>query len=181
MDVTSKHDDPGLGVIDDAESADAAPLDLTPRDVKPRRKATKKQRWIAAFVLVAVVGALGAVLFEGLTNATVFFYNVDQAVAKRSELGTSRFRIQGNVIPGTVHDLGSAMAFDLKYNGVEVHVVHTGDVPDLFKPQIPVVLEGHFQGKTFDSDQMLLRHSPEYDAKHPTRDREADQDAKKKS
>jgi cytochrome c-type biogenesis protein CcmE len=168
-------------IRDDAESADSAPLDLTPRNVAPRRKATKKQRWLAAGVLVVVVAALGGVLFEGLTNATVFFYNVDQAVAKRPELGSTRFRIQGNVIPGSVHDQGDAMAFDLKYHGVEVHVVHTGDVPDLFKPSIPVVLEGHFSGKVYKSDQMLLRHSPEYDTKHKSRDRQADQDAKKTS
>jgi cytochrome c-type biogenesis protein CcmE len=168
-------------VLDDAESADSAPLDLTPRDVAPRRKATKRQRWLAAGVLVVVVIALGGVLFEGLTSATVFFYNVDQAVAKKSELGTTRFRIQGNVIPGSVKDEGDAMAFDLKYHGVEVHVVHTGPVPDLFKPSIPVVLEGHFSGNTYDSDDMLLKHSPDYDVKHKTRDRQADRDAKKTS
>jgi cytochrome c-type biogenesis protein CcmE len=180
MDVTRPPEISGVAQ-DDAESADSAPLDLTPRDVRPRRKASRKQRRLAAAVLVVVVAALGVVLFEGLTNATVFFYNVDQAVAKRPELGTSRFRIQGNVIPGSVHDEGDAMAFDLKYHGVEVHVVHTGDVPDLFKPSIPVVLEGHFDGKIYRSDQMLLRHSPQYDAQHKTRDRQADQDAKKSS
>ena len=58
--------------------------------------------------------------------------------------------------------------------------VKNGGVPDLFKPSIPVVLEGHFAGKVYKSDQMLLRHSPEYDTEHKTRDRQADQDAKTK-
>jgi cytochrome c-type biogenesis protein CcmE len=118
------------------------------------------------------------VLFEGLTNATVYFYNVDQAVAKRSELGTSRFRIQGNVIPTSVRDEGQRMEFDLKYHDVVVHVVHTGDVPSLFKPAIPVVLEGSFRGDTYRSDRMLLKHDETYDEDHKSRTREAEQDAR---
>jgi cytochrome c-type biogenesis protein CcmE len=70
------------------------------------------------------------------------------------------------------------MMFDLKYHGVVVPVVHTGDVPDLFKPKIPVVLEGAFDGGTYRSDRMLLRHDATYDEKHGTRTRQAERDAR---
>jgi cytochrome c-type biogenesis protein CcmE len=174
MDVT-----PTTGThLDDDEAADAAPLDLTPRDVAPRHRATGRRRWGAIAALVVVVAGLGIVLFEGLTNATVYFYNVDEAVAKRPELGTSRFRLQGNVIAGSVHDRGDRMTFDLKYHGAVVHVVHTGDVPDLFQPKIPVVLEGAFDGDTYRSDRMLLRHDSTYDEEHRSRTRQAERDAR---
>lgn len=172
MDVTTPADH------DDLESADAAPLDLTPRVVAPRRRATRRQRRWAIAVLAVVVAGLGLVLFEALTSASVYFYNVDEAVAKRAQLGTTRFRIQGNVIASSVHDRGNHMTFDLKYHGAVVHVVHTGDVPDLFKPSIPIVLEGAFSGTTYHSDQMLLRHDATYDEEHKTRNREAEKDAK---
>ena len=163
--------------LDDVESPDSTPLDLTPRDVAPRRRASGRQRWIGIFVLVAVVGALGVVLFEGLTSASVYFYNVDEAVAKKAELGTTRFRMQGNVIAGSVHHDGDRMTFDLKYHGVKVHVVHSGDVPDLFKPAIPVVLEGKFSGDVYRSDRMLLKHDATYDEKNKSRNRDAEKDA----
>jgi cytochrome c-type biogenesis protein CcmE len=165
-------------IDDDLESADASPLDLTPRDVAPRRRASGSRRWGGLIVLGVVVAGLGFVLFQGLTNATVYFYNVDEAVAKRSDLGTSRFRIQGNVIPSSVDDEGQRMEFDLKYRDAVVHVVHTGDVPSLFKPAIPVVLEGAFQGDTYHSDRMLLKHDETYDEEHKSRTREAEQDAR---
>ncbi|MCC6225465.1 MAG: cytochrome c maturation protein CcmE [Microthrixaceae bacterium] len=171
MDVTTPEHD-------DAESPDAAPLDLTPREVAPRRSSSRR-RWGGLIALIVVVGGLGFVLFEGLNNATVYFYNVDEAVAKRDELGTSRFRIQGNVVPGTVEDSGSTMEFDLKYRDAVLHVAHRGDVPDLFKPSIPVVLEGTFaeDGREYRSDRMLLRHDSSYDEKHQDRKRQAEQDA----
>ena len=34
---------------------------------------------------------------------------------------------------------------------------------------IPVVLEGRFQGDTFASDRIMVKHSEDYIAKHPTR------------
>ncbi len=169
-----------MDVTDDVESPDAAPLDLTPREVVVRARRTGARRWWGIAALVVVVAGLGFVLFEGLTNATVYFYNVDEAVAKRSELGSDRFRVQGNVIPGSVRDEGERMEFDLKFRGVQVHVVHTGDVPDLFKPSIPVVLEGHFQdgSTTYRSDRMLLRHDSTYDEEHEDRTRDAERDAR---
>lgn len=131
-------------------------------------------------VLLVVVVALGVVLFEGLSNATVYFYNVDQAVAKRAELGSSRFRIQGNVIPGSVNNEGARLEFDLRYGSKSVHVIHRGDVPDLFKPSIPVVLEGSFdRDGVYRSDRMLLRHDSTYDEKHGDRTREAKRDAER--
>jgi len=166
--------------VDEAESPDAAPLDLTPREHTPRRPVTRRRRWGGVVLLVVVAAGLGFVLFEGLNNATVYFYNVDQAVAKRHELGSSRFRIQGNVIAGSVKDERSRIEFDLRYGDATVHVVHRGDVPDLFKPSIPVVLEGTFDTRgVYRSDRMLLRHDSSYDEQHRNRTRDAERDAQR--
>ena len=55
-------------------------------------------------------------------------------------------------------------------------VVHHGDPPELFKPGIPVVLEGHWQGATYDSDLIMVKHSEQYRAKNPTRVKNYPQD-----
>jgi cytochrome c-type biogenesis protein CcmE len=54
---------------------------------------------------------------------------------------------------------------------VEVPVLHHGDPPEMFKPGIPVVLEGQFQGgtDTFSSDRILVKHSETYIAENPDR------------
>jgi len=118
---------------------------------------------------LVVTAALGFLLFRGLGSATLYFRTADEAVAQRQSLGTRRFRIEGNVVPGSVRETGDQVDFTIESNRVTVPVVHHGDPPELFKPGIPVVLEGRFQGTAFASDRILVKHSEEYIAKHPGR------------
>ena len=54
------------------------------------------------------------------SNATMYFYNADEAVAKKTSLEDKRFRLQGTVVPGTVRDTGETVDFDVTFNGVTV-------------------------------------------------------------
>jgi cytochrome c-type biogenesis protein CcmE len=176
MDVT----EPAGHLAEDEAGIDAG-IDLTPRDVTPRRRRGRRATW-GIIVGVAVLALVGIVLWNGLTQATVFFYNVDQAVAKRQEIGDKSFRMQGNVIRGTEHRHQGGMTFDLTYGGKVVTVDYTGEPSELFGPAIPVVLEGHFVGNdSFSSNSMLIRHDNNYDQKNPTRVKQAEKDAEKQS
>jgi cytochrome c-type biogenesis protein CcmE len=119
-------------------------------------------------VLVLLLGALGFVVFRGLTNATLYFYNADEAVQRHDQLGERRFRLQGDVQDDVVETADGAR-FSVVFNGVTVRVNHVGDPPELFRPGIPVVLEGHWDGDVFASDRMLVKHSAEYRAENPDR------------
>jgi cytochrome c-type biogenesis protein CcmE len=132
---------------------------------KPRRRRNVRAYALALVVLVA----LGFVLFRGLGNATLFFYNVDEAVARQHSLGQKRFRLQGTVEAASIVRTEDGASFTVTYNGAEASVVHRGDLPQLFQPSIPVVLEGHWQDGTFESDRMLVKHSEVYEAKNPDR------------
>ena len=121
-----------------------------------------------ALCLAAVAAAL-IVLFVNLGHATQFFRTADQAVADRTHLGHRRFRIEGTVVDGSVHESGQQVAFVIESKGVTVDVLHTGDPPQLFKAGIPVVLEGRFEGERFASDRILVKHSESYQVQHPDR------------
>ena len=133
--------------------------------VRPPTRSTRRY-WIAGVVVAA---ALGFLIVRGLGNATLYFRTADEAVAQKQQLGDRRFRIEGTVVAGTVRESGGSTAFNIESKGVIVPVAHTGDPPELFKPGIPVVLEGHFQGDTFASDRIMVKHSEDYIAKHPER------------
>src|SRR4051794_18243388 len=120
-------------------------------------------------VAAIIVAALGFLLWQGLGNATVYFKTADEAVHQRASLGSRRIRVEGAVIPGTVHQVGNDVAFQIENNGVNLDVRHTGDPPELFRDSIPVVLEGKFDGTTFASDRIMVKHSSTYTAKHPDR------------
>jgi cytochrome c-type biogenesis protein CcmE len=129
---------------------------------RPRRR----RRWLPLAVLGVVVFGLGALVYKGLNDATLYFRNADEAVAQRAELGDKRFRLQGTVVGEPEVD-GDEVTFAVAYNGVEVEVAHTGTPPDMFEPGIPVVVEGHWH-TTYDvfvSDRMLIKHDESYESK----------------
>lgn len=126
----------------------------------------RRRLWVAGAV---VLGALGFLLVNGLGNATLYFRTADEAVAQRDSLGGRRFRIQGDVVGGSVHQQGNDVSFTLASKGVEVPVQHHGDPPELFRAGIPVVLEGRFRNKVFTSDRILVKHSESYIADNPDR------------
>lgn len=125
-----------------------------------------RRRQVVAAAVIA--GAVAYLLVQGLGNATEYFKTADQAVADRAQLGTKQFRIEGTVEPG-VRRVGNSTDFSITANNVTVAVVDSTSPPELFKPGIPVVLEGHWAGDIFSSDLIMVKHTSSYAAAHPDR------------
>jgi cytochrome c-type biogenesis protein CcmE len=125
--------------------------------------------------LLVVVG-LGVVVWQGLTSASLYFYNADEAIAKQATLGDKRFRIQGTVLGDTIRSTAHGVDFTIAFNGVRVEARHEGDPPELFQAGIPVVLEGHWapSGDWFASDRILVKHSATYEEENPDRLKDAE-------
>jgi cytochrome c-type biogenesis protein CcmE len=125
-------------------------------------------------VLVAVVIGVGVVAYQGLTSASLYYYNADEAVAQRADLGDKRFQVQG-LVRDDVASTADGVTFTITFNGVDLAVHHDGDPPELFKPGIPVVLEGQWDpsGDFFASDRILVKHSEQYQADNGDRLRDA--------
>jgi cytochrome c-type biogenesis protein CcmE len=154
-------------------------VELTPRTSEadgPARRPRKRRSPLAYGTMVAVLIGLGVVVYQGLTSASLYFYNADEAVEQRDDLGERRFRLQGSVLGESIEQTGTGIAFTVAYNRVPVDVVHAGDPPELFEPGIPVVLEGRWSsaGDVFESDRILVKHSEEYEAENEERLDEAE-------
>lgn len=151
---------------------------LTPQP--PRSGRSRSRRWIPG--LVAVVVVVGVVwLVWNLFTGTLYFYNADEAIERRSELGDDRFTLQGtpvecSISPGVQGD-EIVTAFSVAFAGVTVDVVHRGEPAELFSGGVPVVLDGRWvEGPTevdgFDgladdgwyyaSDRMRVKHDNDY-------------------
>jgi cytochrome c-type biogenesis protein CcmE len=115
-------------------------------------------------------------VYQGLTSASLYFYNADEAVAQQSDLGDKRFRLQGTVLGDSIEPTEAGVDFEVAFNEVQVEVHHDGDPPELFQPGIPVVLEGRWDpsGEFFASDTIRVKHSEQYEADNQERLDEAD-------
>ena len=119
----------------------------------------------AAVAVAACVVAISAivVLTVVLSENVVYFRTVSEAVAQRSSQGDDRFRMAGEVVPGTLVETRDGVRFEVTDGKATAAVVHRGDPPDLFKDGAPVVCEGSWDGDdAFASDRILIRHGNEY-------------------
>jgi cytochrome c-type biogenesis protein CcmE len=152
-------------------------LELTPRPAPTRAPTPRHRRspWVYGVLVVVLVG-LGVVVYQGLTSASLYFYNADEAVAQRDDLGDRRFRLQGTVLGDSLHSTEGGVDFTVAYNRVHVEVHHDGDPPELFQPGIPVVLEGRWDpsGDFFASDTIRVKHSEQYEAENEGRLQDAE-------
>jgi len=138
-------------------------VELTPRPAPATRR--RRSPWAYGALVVVLLG-LGLVVYQGLTSASLYFYNADEAVEQRADLGDKRFRLQGSVLGESIAPTDDGVDFTVAFNGVRVDVHHDGDPPELFQAGIPVVLEGRWAetGDVFASDTIRVKHSEQYEA-----------------
>ncbi|HEY6474251.1 MAG TPA: cytochrome c maturation protein CcmE [Acidimicrobiales bacterium] len=134
-----------------------------------RRRRTKRR---LLFVFVLLVAALVFLLVEGLGSSLDYFDTINQALSHRAQLGTTSFRLEGNVMPGSIHSTAAGADFSMCQGANMVDVVNTGSPPQLFQSNIPVVVVGHFSSDTsrqFLSNTIMVKHSSTYTAQYPGR------------
>ena len=107
------------------------PADAWRRVLRRRRPRARSARSStpapAGWPRVVVLGALGFLVFQGLGNATLYFRTADEAVAQRAELGDRRFRIEGDVVAGSVRQDGDDVyVHHRRRRASTVPVVHHG-------------------------------------------------------
>ena len=133
-----------------------------------------RHRWRYVTVAVVLLGAFTFLVAKGLGGSLNYFDTVDQAVSQRATLGDRTLRLEGLVVPGTVVRTANGVAFVAAGTHHRIRVENTGSPPQLFQPNVPVVVVGHFSGSEFLSDQIIIDHSAQYIEQYPSRVRAPD-------
>jgi cytochrome c-type biogenesis protein CcmE len=156
-------------------------VDLTPRTQTdlgggaaaeaPTAPVRKRRRWLPAALVAALLVGGAVVLFQGLTNATVYFCNADEVGVKGGCEAGQRFRLQGAVVDGSVERTGDVVErFLVTYDGATVPVTYNGEPGGIFREGIPVVVEGRMgTDGTFAGDRVLVKHTEQYVEQNPDR------------
>ena len=141
---------------------------MDPPPVTVARPKPKRMRYIVAGGLC--VAAVLYLVVGGLSSNIVYFRTVKEAADAhdKAPADTSRLRIAGAVVPGTVQRRPDGVSFVVTDGVRKARIVHHGDPPELFKDGAPVVCEGHFDKgdtgpvPTFESDRIMIKHGAEY-------------------
>ena len=129
----------------------------------------KRYRLLALAVL-GVSLVLLAVLFVGNINGNlVYFLTPEEAQQQKADFADGRrLQIGGLVAEDSVESGPGGLRFVVvsgtQADAAAVPVVYDGSPAQLFRPGIGVVLEGSWNGGTFDADTMIVKHDENYQA-----------------
>jgi len=129
----------------------------------------KNQKWVYLAAILLVGTGVGYLLFSGLSQNSMYFLNVSEALAMPAEKLTQA-RLFGTVAEnGIEHDpssLGvSFFAQDSADPSQAIRVHFRGAVPDTFKAGVEVILEGSFTADTrvFEATTMMTKCPSKYE------------------
>lgn len=132
-----------------------------------RMKKSARKTLVAVLLIVAGVGFL---IYKGVSETGVYYLTVGEVVGADTEGFSDRgIRVSGKVVDGTVEYNQRALNLkftvrDLADEEKTMKVVYTGVVPDAFKPDVEVILEGSYDRatNTFHAKTLLAKCPSKY-------------------
>ena len=134
-----------------------------------KRTRKKQRKFLVGFGVV--IAAIGYLIYTGATDATMYYLTVSELKAA-IETGDVSYdedmRLHGKVVNGSIQrgDVGSLrIRFIAHEGGVETPVVYTGVVPDTFRDDSEVVLEGGYgRDGTFSAHTLYAKCPSKYES-----------------
>lgn len=127
------------------------------------------QKWVYLAAVLLVGAGIGYLVFSGLSQNSVYFLNVGEALAMPAEK-LSQARLFGsvsadNVVPDPAGMGVSFTALDKDDPSKAIRVHYRGAVPDTFKPGVEVIMEGAFdpQSREFEASTLLTKCPSKYE------------------
>lgn len=115
--------------------------------------------------IVAGLGLLAVLigfLVYNLQGNLVYYRVPSEITSAPDAVDWGRFRLGGQVVPGTIVADGDRTRFEITDGDAVVVVSHIGVPQQLFREGIGVVVEGTWDGTTFSSDSMIIKHDEQY-------------------
>ncbi|AFZ66374.1 cytochrome c maturation protein CcmE [Deinococcus peraridilitoris] len=127
-----------------------------------RRRKRGKAGYLVA--LIALLGVVGAMLYGNLSKSLVYFVTPTEYRSALAQYQGKTLRL-GGLVQGEQYDPQTQLLrFTITDGSVHYPVQYQGAVPELFKANQGVVVEGRFTGDTFQARSLLVKHSEEYRA-----------------
>ncbi len=138
----------------------------------------RKKQLVAVAALAVAGGALAFISMGGIEKNLVYYWDVAQLSQKGNAAIGAHIRLGGVVQEGSLDWKPEAMSLHFSIGMAtkgepKIMVASTGAPPQMFREGIGVVLEGSYDGKVFNADRLMVKHSNEY---HPPKEGERPHD-----
>ncbi|HZS77658.1 MAG TPA: cytochrome c maturation protein CcmE [Ktedonobacteraceae bacterium] len=145
-------------------------LNIVQEEEQPLPK--KRRRHVPVSFLLAGLAILGAVAYLVFANTqtNAVYYMTVSELKHCSTCASQSVRVAGVVQPGTVvrNDAQQQIRFVIADGGQSLEVVYSGIVPDIFRPGITVVVEGHYTGQgPFQATTLLAKCPSKFQSATP--------------
>ena len=123
-----------------------------------------------------IIGTVSYLMFSGINDSMVYYYTVSEMFDRIPEVSGTGIRVSGHVSPGTIRkDTERSQVEFLVFEKDDDHVlpvIYQGIIPDTFKDNAEVVVEGTYSSekKRFQATVLLAKCPSKYQAleeQHP--------------
>ncbi len=127
---------------------------------------TKKQVKFTAGSLV-IVTTIIYLIYTGVSQTSVYFFTVSELINKKDTIYAEGVRVNGTVVPGSIDKDKSNLKvnFEITDSKKNLLVHYEGIIPDMFKENIDVVVEGTVdQNGNLNANTLLTACPSKYEA-----------------
>jgi len=136
--------------------------------VHATRKMGMRKRTRNIIGIIIIIGVLAFLISSSVIDSYKYYYTVDEVLKKSDELAGKDIKMAGSVKDKSIimKKSEAGCSFVLSGDSGEMAVDYKGQVPDTFKNNIPVVVEGRFYpDKGMKAVSLLTKCASKYEEK----------------
>lgn len=136
-------------------------LTISRDDIKTDGSPRKRIPLSFFFVAIAILGAVVYLVYAN-TQANAAYYMTVRELKQCTTCSLQTVRVAGIVQSGSIvrNDSQQQLQFTMADSGASMRVAYSGVIPDIFRPGIQVVVEGHYTDQGLFQAQTLLAKCP---------------------
>ena len=123
----------------------------------------KTQRSIALVSVLLILSTSTFLILKALKDNIVFFYSPTEMIEKfKTKKNVKKVRIGGLVVKSSLKQNNSKVEFEITDKKTKIKIIYSGILPDLFREEQGVVVEGLIKKNIFEATEVLAKHDENY-------------------
>ena len=123
----------------------------------------KTQRSIALVSVLLILSTSTFLILKALKDNIVFFYSPTEMIEKfQTKKNVKKVRVGGLVVKSSLKQNNSKVEFEITDKKTKIKIIYSGILPDLFREEQGVVVEGYIRKNIFEATEVLAKHDENY-------------------